>query len=121
MSAPDNWQIGDGYEMYIGRWSRKVAPLFLSWMGVAPGKRWLDVGCGTGALSAAILENCSPESVIGIDPSEGFLATARQSLGTRVELKNATADAIPLADQSVDAVASGLMLNFVPQPAVALA
>jgi SAM-dependent methyltransferase len=72
-------------------------------------------------LRRAILENCSPQSVIGIDPSDGFLATARQSLGTQVEIKKATADAIPLADQSVDVVVSGLMLNFVPQPAVVLA
>ena len=43
----DTWERGDPYEQYIGRWSRQVAPRFLSWLGVPTGRRWLDVGCGT--------------------------------------------------------------------------
>lgn len=69
----DPWERGDAYERYVGRWSRQLAPRFLAWMHLPPGRKWLDVGCGTGALCAAILEHCSPASVAGVDPSEGFL------------------------------------------------
>ena len=59
----DTWERGNPYERYIGRWSRRVAPAFLSWLGVPPDRDWLDVGCGTGALCAAIVERCAPASV----------------------------------------------------------
>src|SRR5215203_3657595 len=49
------WNSGDAYEPYVGRWSRLVAREFLGWLAVAPGGRWLDVGCGTGALAETIL------------------------------------------------------------------
>lgn len=69
----DTWERGDPYERYVGRWSRRVAPRFLSWLALPPGQRWLDVGCGTGALCAAIADQCSPASLAGAEPSEGFL------------------------------------------------
>ena len=116
----DRWLSGDPYERYVGRWSRRVAPRFLAWLGVAPARRWLDVGCGTGALSAAILAGCAPASVIGIDPSEGFLGRARQQLADRIVLHRATANEIPLDDAVVDATVSALVLNFVPDELAAL-
>jgi SAM-dependent methyltransferase len=116
----DNWERGDAYERYVGRWSRQVAAQFLPWLAVAPGRRWLDVGCGTGALCAAILDRCEPASVTGVEPSEGFLKAARQHLGGRAVLHQGSATAIPLPDASVDAVVSGLVLNFVPDQRAAL-
>jgi SAM-dependent methyltransferase len=116
----DTWEQGSPYERYVGRWSRQVAPAFLAWLGIAPGRKWLDVGCGTGALSAAILDRCQPSSVEGVEPSDGFLATAAQNLGGRVRLQKGSAAAIPLPDASADAVVSGLVLNFVPDPAAAV-
>lgn len=113
-SGSDNWQRGDVYDGYVGRWSRRVAPEFLSWIDVSPGRRWLDVGCGTGALCQAILDGASPASVTGVEPSEGFLATARENLGRRAVLVQGSATGIPLEDRAVDAVVSGLVLNFVP-------
>lgn len=110
----DNWQLGDPYERYVGRWSRRVAPAFLSWLDVPPGKRWLDLGCGTGALSAAILEGYAPESLTGVDPSAGFLKVAREALLNQAALLPGDATAIPLPDASVDVIVSGLVLNFVP-------
>jgi SAM-dependent methyltransferase len=107
------WVDGDAYEGYIGRWSREVAPEFLRWLGVAAGKRWLDVGCGTGALSAAILETCSPSSVTGVEPSEGFIESAKRNLAGRVALYLGSATSIPLKDSTIDVVVSGLVLNFV--------
>ena len=71
------WGSGDAYEPYVGRWSRKVAPLFLDWLEVPPGRTWLDVGCGTGALSGAILERSAPRAVTGIDRSESYVSWAR--------------------------------------------
>ncbi len=82
----DTWERGDPYEQYVGRWSRRVAPLFLSWLRVPAGRRWLDVGCGTGALCAAIVDHCSPSSVAGVEPSEGFLKTANANLAGRAVL-----------------------------------
>lgn len=116
----DSWESGHPYERYIGRWSRQVAPLFLSWLNAPSGKRWLDVGCGTGALCAAILDHCSPFSVTGIEPSEGFLKTANENLAGRVTLHQGAATAIPLGDASVDVVVSALVLNFVPDARAAL-
>jgi SAM-dependent methyltransferase len=117
----DTWERGNPYEQYVGRWSRQVAPLFLSWLNIPAGRRWLDVGCGTGALCAAIVDRCSPSSVAGVEPSEGFLKTAKENLEGRAALHQGSATALPLVDASVDAVVSGLVLNFVPhQPAALL-
>ncbi|MCB2043334.1 MAG: methyltransferase domain-containing protein [Rhodoferax sp.] len=117
----DTWESGDPYEQYVGRWSRRVAPLFLDWLAVAPGRRWLDLGCGTGALSAAVLDHAAPSSVHGVEPSDGFRATAQRNLGDRVQLHAGDALSIPLSDASVDVVVSSLVLNFVPDPRAALA
>jgi SAM-dependent methyltransferase len=117
----DAWERGDPYEQYVGRWSRRVAPVFLSWLCLPAGRRWLDVGCGTGALCAAIVDHCSPSSVAGVEPSPGFLETARQRLAGRAALHQGSATAIPLGDSSVDVVVSGLVLNFVPDQRAALA
>ena len=116
----DTWESGNPYEQYVGRWSRQVAPLFLSWLNIPAGRRWLDVGCGTGALSAAILDHCSPSSVTGVEPSDGFLKTANEHFAGRVTLHQGTATAIPLGDASVDVAVSGLVLNFVTDGGAAL-
>lgn len=117
----DTWERGSPYERYVGRWSRQVAPLFLSWLRIPRGQRWVDVGCGTGALCAAILDHCSPSSVAGVEPSEGFLKTARENLADRAVLHQGSATVIPLDDSSIDVVVSGLVLNFVPDQRAALA
>jgi SAM-dependent methyltransferase len=118
----DAWQAGDSYEAYMGRWSRLIAPRFLAWLGPADGLDWLEVGCGTGALSAAILAQATPRSLVAVDPSEGFLATARAQLPDgRVEFRVGDAQALPLPDASRDVVVSALVLNFVPDRQKALA
>ena len=117
----DHWDRGDIYDSYVGRWSRQVAPIFISWLGEPAGRRWLDVGCGTGALCGAILDQASPGSVTGVEPSAGFLKTAREHLGNRATLEQGSATAIPLNDATVDVVVSGLVLNFVPDQKAALA
>ena len=119
---PDVWASGQAYEPFIGRWSRRIAPLFLKWLDAAPGGSWLDVGCGTGALSGAILERSAPRSVTGIDRSPGFVAYARQAVADRrAQFVAADAQALPLAEGRADAAVSALVLNFVPRPAQAVA
>ncbi len=116
----DSWHGGDAYERYMGRWSRQVAPRFLGWLDAPPGHRWLDVGCGTGALCTAILAQCTPAAMSGVDPSAGFLATARSRLPADVALHQAAAGALPLPEAAVDITVSGLVLNFVPDAHAAL-
>ncbi len=116
----DTWERGNPYERYVGRWSRQVAGPFLSWLNLPAGQAWLDVGCGTGALCAAIVDRCSAVSVAGVEPSPGFLETARQNLANQVALHAGSATEIPLNDSSVDVVVSALVLNFVPDQHAAL-
>jgi hypothetical protein len=59
-SQHDVWAVGAGYENYIGRWIRLVAPEFLKWLAVPVEQNWLDFGCGTGALTQSILDEMSP-------------------------------------------------------------
>ncbi|MGY1688696.1 class I SAM-dependent methyltransferase [Geodermatophilus sp. SYSU D01105] len=121
-AAPGTWARADQYEAYVGRWSRPVARRFVARLGVPAGGRWLDVGCGTGALTGAVLAACAPESVVGVDPSAAFLAHAAGHLrDRRVSFREGDAQALPVGDASVDAVVSGSVLNFVPDPAAALA
>jgi ribosomal protein S18 acetylase RimI-like enzyme/SAM-dependent methyltransferase len=114
----DPWERGDPYDRYVGRWSRQVAPLFLSWLGVPAGRRWVDLGCGTGALAAAILARCGPAAVTGVEPSRGFVRTARAELGDQV--LRASAAALPLARGAAAVLVSALVLNFLAEPAAAL-
>jgi SAM-dependent methyltransferase len=118
IAPKDSWKAGDLYEPYVGRWSRRVADEFLAWIDVEAGADWADVGCGTGALSEAILAATRPNSVSGFDPSPGFLQFAKRRLDHPV-VAFAVADArsLPLPDDSVDATVAGLVINFVPDPA----
>ncbi|MFB3820272.1 MAG: class I SAM-dependent methyltransferase [Candidatus Methylomirabilales bacterium] len=119
-STAYTWDRGHRYEEYVGRWSRRVAPLFLAWLRIPAGRGWLDVGCGTGALCEAILAHGSPSRVIGVDPAQGFLQAAKDNLADRALLCRGTAVEIPLEDSAVDVVVSGLVLNFVPDPPAAV-
>jgi SAM-dependent methyltransferase len=117
----DNWDSGDRYEPFMGRWSRPIARGFLSWLAAPEEVDWLDVGCGTGALTEAILEQANPRSVLAIDPSPGFIKFARARLPSpRLAFKIGDAISLEEADNSQDVAASGLALNFMPQPKRAL-
>ncbi|SDJ17341.1 Methyltransferase domain-containing protein [Lentzea albidocapillata subsp. violacea] len=111
------WGLGDAYERYVGRWSRPVAAEFLRWLDVPPGRTWLDVGCGTGALTEAVLAHTRPAAVTGVDPSEGFLQRARDRVP---DARFAIGDATDLGERTADVVVSGLVLTFVPDAAQAV-
>jgi SAM-dependent methyltransferase len=112
----DVWAVGDAYEPYVGRWSRLVAREFVAALGVPEGARWLDVGCGTGALTSTILDLAAPRAVVGVDPSPGFLAHARQRVtDQRASFTVGDASSLPFDAGAFDAVVSGLVLNFIPE------
>jgi SAM-dependent methyltransferase len=116
------WASGAAYEPYVGRWSRLVAREFLAWLDVPSDSRWLDVGCGTGALSETILAVARPLSVTGIDASEGFAAYAREQIrDDRAEFRTGDAQELPFGPASFEAAVSGLVLNFLPRPERGLA
>jgi SAM-dependent methyltransferase len=118
----DRWDSGEAYESYVGRWSRAVAREFLAWLGLPAGDDWLDVGCGTGNLSRAVLARCAPTRMVGIDPSEGYVRYAReQTKYYRAEFCAGDARCLPFPDAAFDAAVSGLVLNFVPDPRSAVA
>ena len=118
----DNWANGNLYERYVGRWSRPVAREFLKWLAVPAGQKWLDVGCGTGALSQTILEFSDPAHIKAIDRSEAFVSFARAlTTDQRVQFEVGDAQALNVELGIFDAIVSGLVLNFIPQPEQALA
>jgi ubiquinone/menaquinone biosynthesis C-methylase UbiE len=111
------WTSGEIYEPYVGRWSRRVAPVFIRDLPVPVQSRWLDVGCGTGALSQTTLQTAAPRAVKGIDRSEGFVEYARAYVtDPRAHFEVGDAQALPEQDSTYDAAVSGLVLNFVPAP-----
>jgi SAM-dependent methyltransferase len=113
----DTWTSGAAYEPYVGRWSRLVAREFLAWLAVPPGARWLDVGCGTGAITQTILAQADPAAVQGVDASAGFVAYAQETTpDPRAAFAVGDAQALTAAAGTYDAAVSGLALNFVPQP-----
>ena len=116
------WASGAAYEPYVGRWSRLVAREFLTWLALPPSAHWLDVGCGTGALSETILAQTSPAAVHGTDPSEGYLALAREQVrDARVQFEVGDARQLPITTAAYDVVVSGLVLNFIPDLTAGLA
>ena len=93
----------------------------MDWISPKGGLRWLDVGCGSGALSEAVVNKHKPKVVTAIDQSEGFVRTAQERLGNRARCEVGNALSLPLNNSSVDITISGLVLNFIPEPAKALA
>jgi SAM-dependent methyltransferase len=121
-TAADSWASGDGYEPYIGRWSRSIAREFLVWIGAGPGARWLDLGCGTGALTQTILANTDPAHIDAVDASAEYVSYARQRVrDSRVSFTIADGRKLPPLQEPVDFAVSGLVLNFIPQPHDAVA
>ena len=102
----------------MGRWSRPLAREFIDWLQPPASAHWLEVGCGTGALTSAICAHCEPESVLACDPSAQFLDHARNQVADdRASFLVAGAEDLPQREGGFDLVVSGLVLNFLPDPA----
>jgi len=122
VTSSDRWVTGDAYEVYMGRWSRRLARAFVDWVRPAPAANWLEIGCGTGALTSTICSFCDPASIVACDPSESFVEHARAHLADpRASFAVAGSEALPRRDGGFDLAVSGLVLNFLPQPQAAIA
>jgi SAM-dependent methyltransferase len=117
----DSWKNAIAYEKLMGRWSTLVAQIFLSWLAIPPARIWLDVGCGTGSLTKLILETYHPKEIISIDASSDFISYAQRSIiNSSVRFKVGLAQSLDVDSNTIDAVVSGLVLNLVPEPKVAI-
>ena len=117
----DPWSSGNAYEKFMGRWSSIVAEKFLKWLRVPHNLNWLDVGCGSGTLTKLILEKQKPAKIISIDSSEQFISYAKRILNNPlVQFKVCMAESLNIDPGSIDAVVSGLVLNFIPEPEFAI-
>ena len=112
---------GDGYELQMGRWSRRLAPMFIRFAGITGAVRLLDVGCGTGNLAMCLANDPQIVSVRGLDLSATYVEYAnRHNVDARLGFQVGDARALPFADASLDHTVSMLALQFVPQPDLAV-
>jgi trans-aconitate methyltransferase len=116
------WTNPDAYEAFMGRWSRPAAEAVLSRLHLPLGLSWLDVGCGTGATIKVILSTMDPVDVLGVDPSESFIAMANDQVrDPRARFAIGSAESLPAPDNRYDVVMSGLVLHFVQDATTSMA
>lgn len=101
----------DAYDRFVGRYGSELATGLIDFAGVEPGMRTLDVGCGPGALAAALVERLGAARVSAADPSAPFVDACRARL-PGVNVVEAGAEALPFADGAFDAALSQLVVNF---------
>ncbi len=119
---PDAWADGESYDVLMGRWSRLLAPRFVEWARLPASGEVLDVGSGTGALSRALAE-AGAAKVVGVDRSRGYADFASEHVGAeypQLAFEAGDAMALRFPDDSFDAAVSGLLLDFLPDAAVAI-
>src|SRR5262245_3750928 len=111
-----------GYERFMGRWSQLLAPPFISFAGVKNGQRVLDVGTGTGSVAAAVEARMPASDIVGIDPSQAFIAYAQKNAkSTRAQFEVGDAQALAFKDASFDQTMALLVMNFIPDHNKAIA
>jgi|SRR5436190_8792295 len=103
------------YDRFMGVHSAKLAPQLADLAGVRAGQRVLDVGCGPGVLTAELVARVGPESVSAVDPSESFVATARERQPD-VDVQRAAAEQLPFPDDAFDAALAQLVVHFMADP-----
>lgn len=112
----------DGYERFMGRWSRQLAPALVAHSEVSDGGAVLDVGSGTGALALAVRDATTTTRVLGIDLSPEYVSYASsKNADARVSFELGDAQALRQKEGSFDRAISLLVLNFVPDPRRAVA
>jgi SAM-dependent methyltransferase len=111
------FQDGEAYDRGMGVWSRIAADIFLDWVNPDDGLRWIDVGCGSGAFTEAVIQRHAPAEIIGIDPAESQIAFARARASTKqASFQIGDAMALPFEDGRFDAAVMALVIFFVPDP-----
>jgi len=112
---------GDAYELQMGRWSRRLAPLLIDFAGISRANRVLDVGCGTGSLSVCLARSPDIGSVRGIDLSPAYIEYAKRGNDDpRLDFEVGDACALPFADAHFDHSFSMLALQFTPDIGLAV-
>ncbi len=111
---------GRAYDGFMGRYSRRLAPVFADWAGVRPGHTMLDVGCGPGALTGVLVERLGAGSVAACDPSEPFVRDCR-AVYPEADLRVGRAEALPFDDDAYDGALAQLVFHFVSDPETAAA
>lgn len=105
----------DAYNAFMGGFSEPLAAEFLRFAAVSPGGRALDVGCGPGALTQPLVELLGDASVSAVDPSASFVESARARF-PGVDVRVATAEALPYEDDTFDAALAQLVVHFMTDP-----
>jgi ubiquinone/menaquinone biosynthesis C-methylase UbiE len=106
-----------GYERFMGRWSARLAPTFLRFAQINDGQHVLDVGCGTGVLSRALISSGATVNVAGVDPSAEYLAFAARGVpADRARFQVGGAEALTFADDAFDAALALLVLQDFDEP-----
>lgn len=105
----------EGYQRRIGRYGPSLARGFIAACGLAPPQRALDVGCGTGALTAELVRTLGPDAVAGADPHAVSVQICRERLPD-VDVRVAPAEALPFGDASFDAALAQLVVAFMDDP-----
>lgn len=106
---------GDAYDRFMGRYSRPLAARLADWLEVREGQRATDVGCGPGALTEVLVDRLGPDRVRAVDPSESFVAACRERL-PGVDVRQASAEALPFGDATCDVAAACLVVHFMADP-----
>jgi SAM-dependent methyltransferase len=109
----------DAYDRFMGRYSVPLAPQLADFAAVAAAQRVLDVGCGPGALTTELVRRLGPDSVSAVDPSEPFVAAARER-HPGVSVQRAAAEELPFGDDEFDAALAQLVVHFMADPAAGL-
>lgn len=110
---------GEAYDRFMGRYSIQLAPQLVELVGVTEGQSVLDVGCGPGALTGALVERVGAENVAAVDPSEPFVAEARRRQ-PEVDVREAPAESLPFETASFDAALAQLVVHFMSDPVAGL-
>jgi SAM-dependent methyltransferase len=112
---------GEAYERLMGRWSRVVGEIFLDWLDIPANRQWLDVGCGNGAFTEALVARCAPAEVIGVDPSEGQITFARTRPGARsARFQIGDAHVLPFGEDRFDVAVMALVVTYLSDPGKAV-
>jgi ubiquinone/menaquinone biosynthesis C-methylase UbiE len=113
---------GGAYERLMGGFTRAAGEIFLDWLALPKGLKWIDVGCGTGAFTQLLLDHCEPVCIEALDPAEAQIAYARATpAAERINFRVGSAQNLPFGSAEFDAAVMALVITFVPEPSEAVA